>query len=275
MTTEMKTSGIATALRIVCVSSKCCFKDYSDPPAPAEVPCAQHDLRSRTTDYAANVLYVLSNIASGNGGTEAQRTLGFLGLPNSTTMKGRTFGIIERRLAPVINGLFAEIMQENLEKEVHAHYRKEALAANTPFDQAKYDRWRAASNGTGPDILPADHPSLTAGTDMGWQCRKQLLSGHAFMVGMLLRKPLAWWLYSKHCAGCKRRDINGNIPPHEDTCVKNYNGSSKSMEPNAVLQMYIQLYRESKVTLGMIVSDDDTSMRAKLKWNNKIGRAHV
>ena len=45
------------------------------------------DSRTRNTYYALNSLYILSFIASGDGGTEAARLFGLLGLPNSTTMQ--------------------------------------------------------------------------------------------------------------------------------------------------------------------------------------------
>ena len=41
------------------------------------------------------------------------------------------------------------------------------------------------------------------------------------------------------------------------------------MECNAVLEMYIQLYRQQQVVLDLIVIDDDSSIRSKLKWNNE------
>ena len=42
-----------------------------------------------------NVLYVLGFMGCGDGGREAAHVLGFLGLPNSTTMETRTFQIVD------------------------------------------------------------------------------------------------------------------------------------------------------------------------------------
>ena len=79
------------------------------------------DNLSRTTDHAINVLYVLVTIFNGAGCTEASKVLGFLSLPNDTTMDSSTFATIEERIAPVIKELNDEIVHENLVKEVKAN----------------------------------------------------------------------------------------------------------------------------------------------------------
>jgi hypothetical protein len=56
------------------------------------------------------------------------------------------------------------------------------------------------------------------------------------------------------------------MPDHK--CRKNHKGSSKSMEPQACLEMVINLYNDRSVVVEQIVLDDDSSTRALLKWNN-------
>jgi len=68
------------------------------------------------------MLCVLGFLASGDGGVEAGRILGLLGLPNSTTMEKRSFTIIEQRIGPILQGLCQEILQENLDEEVAIYY---------------------------------------------------------------------------------------------------------------------------------------------------------
>ena len=97
------------------------------------LPGAGSALIKRTTNYAINVLYVLGFMASGDGGTEAERLLGFLGLPNSTTMDSRSFPEIEKRIAPMIVELLEEIIEENLVKEIEMTMRAEAAKADVPF----------------------------------------------------------------------------------------------------------------------------------------------
>jgi hypothetical protein len=52
------------------------------------------------SDYSLNVLYVLAFITCGDGGAEAAKLLGLLGLANDTTMETRSFQIIEERIGP-------------------------------------------------------------------------------------------------------------------------------------------------------------------------------
>ena len=269
---ELKTVCLATSLRFSCSNTKgCCFTAYGKNPAPAEVPLAinQSALRTRTTDYAINILYVLGFLVSGDGGEEAQKLLGILGLPNSTTMNRRSFPTIEKRIAPVLVELFDEIVQENLINEVELTMKAKAFALAQPFDEAKFNNWKQSLDSNNNIILePADYPALkSASTDMGWQGRgSQSLSGHAFFVGHYTRKPIAWKLYSKRCTVCQRA-TTGVIRVHD--CSKNYDGSSKAMEANAVLEMYVHLYQQQHVRTELIIADDDSSIKAKLKWSNQ------
>jgi hypothetical protein len=64
-------------------------------------------------------LYVLGVISNGDGGLEAERLLGLLGLPNDTTMEGKSFANIEDRIAPTILKVNNEIIHENLIEEVN------------------------------------------------------------------------------------------------------------------------------------------------------------
>ena len=70
------------------------------------------------TDYTLNVKYVIAFLSCGDGSTEAARLLGFMGLPNDTTMETRSFSIIENRIAPLILELLEEILRDNLVEEV-------------------------------------------------------------------------------------------------------------------------------------------------------------
>jgi hypothetical protein len=105
---------------ITCKNSKYGYIFHSQPAAPAsDIPYrTAEDNREHMTDTAVNVLYVLGIVAWGDGGKEAGRMLGLLGLPNDTTMEGGSFGIIEERICPVIWKLAKQVLHENLEDEV-------------------------------------------------------------------------------------------------------------------------------------------------------------
>jgi hypothetical protein len=78
------TITIASGVAVKCKNKVCAYIDQLVP-ASATLPQFD-DNRERNTDYALNILYVLSAISNGDGGSEAEHTLGFLGLQNDTTI---------------------------------------------------------------------------------------------------------------------------------------------------------------------------------------------
>ena len=191
--------------------------------------------------------------------------LGLLGLPNSTTMEKRSFVIIEKRIGPVLQELAKRIMCENLEEEVAMHFGDEVDTEGNSL----FDLWKDKK-------LPvAMWPKLMVSTDMGWQKRSSRrsyasLSGHAIFVALLTRKPVCLATKHKCCRCCKmwhtRHTIDEPVPQHD--CVANHDGSSGSMEPLAVLDMCIKMCEENHVIVETLITDDDSTIKAKLKWSN-------
>ena len=261
------TCCLATGTRLSCANKWCSFLDIrrperADPPLPADIRRVN---KERNTDYAVNILYVLSFLCSGDGGKEAGRLCGLLGLPRSTSMEKRSFSIIEVRIGPVIQALANEILLENLAEEV-----KLILSDTVDKNGVRlYELWEQRK-------LPADlYPLLTGSTDMGWQKRSSgmsfsSLSGHALFVTSRTRKPISVEVMALSCRFCgtwkKKHPLDDQVPPHQ--CVKNHDGSSGSMEPLAVLEMYKRLYDEQQVVVAKIVADDDSAIRSKLKWSH-------
>jgi hypothetical protein len=87
-------------------------------PCPAAASLGEAKSRECSTDYALNIQYVLGFIASGDGGVEASRLLGLMGLPNDTTMETRSFLNIKDRISSFIQELSKDIPLENLVEEV-------------------------------------------------------------------------------------------------------------------------------------------------------------
>jgi len=262
------TCCIASGLRLQCSNDFCSFVDIQRPKLTADMPLPANcgsPLIERSTDYSINIMHVLGFLASGDGGAKAGRTLGMLGLPNSTTMEKRSFTIIEQRLAPTRQQLGKKILLENLDEEVEIYYGGEVDADGNLL----FDLWK---DKTLPQAL---WPTLMVSTDMGWQKRSSgrncfSLSGHALFVAMLTRKPIALATKHKVCRHCKmwytRHTVDEQVPEHE--CVVNHTGSSGSMEAKAVLDMHVQLFEESQVIVETFVTDDDSTIKAKLKWSN-------
>ena len=156
----------------------CGYVDYSARPAPTDVPCLDIN-RERNTDYAANVLYVLGFLACGDGGKEAARVCGFLGLPGATWMESRSFTILEERIGCVVRELADEILVENLIEEVRL-----LMDGSAEYNNNDFDLWKRALNDKSIVIPDSKKPKLMVSSDMGWQQTGfNSPSGHSLYVG--------------------------------------------------------------------------------------------
>jgi hypothetical protein len=262
---ELVTTCIATSIKLTCKSSSCGYLFYSVPPATADVG-TRTDKRERSTDYAVNVLYVVGLLACGDGCTEAAKVLGLLGLPNDTTMEGRSFPTIEDRISRKVKQVTDDILLENLVEEVRL----------TVKDDASFELWNdALTTGVLPTAL---YPKIGVSYDMAWQQRNSghkynSPSGHAIFVGKLSRKPLSLVIKSKLCNYCSAyRKKNPDMEPEDEIpmhpCTKNHVGSSSSMEPQACLEMAVSLFEDWRCVVDSICIDDDASTRSIMRWSN-------
>lgn len=122
---------------------------------------------------------------------------------------------------------------------------------------------------------------ITGSYDMGWQKRRSgnkydSLSGHAFLIGQQSKKIICQSLYCKACHVCLIAK-GKNIPARPHDYPINFADAPKAMEATAVLQVCHDLYYsyDGKVFLEYVVSDDDSTMRAKLKhpkMNKRTGK---
>jgi len=132
--------------------------------------------------------------------------------------------------------------------------------------------WKAAlENGTLPDL--SMFANIKGNTDMGWQKRSSgrkydSLSGHEFIVGTETRKPIAMCVKSKFCRVCCVAKSKG-IAVKTCNCRINHVDSSGSMEADALLDMVHDLHNAFRVHMTHICTDDDSTMRARLKWSNQ------
>jgi hypothetical protein len=107
MNLDLNTICIATSIFIRCHNPDCEFIAYT-PGQCTKTTMHKGDNNERMTDYALNVLYVLGFISMGDAHTEAGRLLGLCGLPNDTTMKSRSFTMIEERIGLFIRELWQQ-----------------------------------------------------------------------------------------------------------------------------------------------------------------------
>ena len=136
-------------------------------------------------------------------------------------------------------------------------------------NEIRFDKWKCG------ELLPSD-VHLTVGYDMGWNKRSSghkydSSSGHGFLVGGRNKKIIGFKVLSKHCNECNALERK-NLPntPHE--CSKNHVGTSKSMETEAIFRLVTEAYFDRCFCVGVIISDDDSTMKANLKhsWQEKV-----
>jgi hypothetical protein len=219
------------------------------------------DSQDRNTNYAANVLFVLAQLLSGNGGTETSRIIGMLDLPNPS-IRTNAFPSIEYELSKYIIPYTKELMQANLVREVEMYSSE---CNNTNFD---LDSWKRSYQNK-PDIVDvAELPLLTVGYDMGWQKRSSghrydSHSGHAIPIGVHTNLPIGLTVLNKYCRVCSSSE-----EPGEHDCFSNFEGASGAMEAAGLVKLAHSMLEEDQVIFGTIVADDDSSIRAQMKWSN-------
>jgi len=126
-------------------------------------------------------------------------------------------------------------------------------------------------------ILPKNlYPRLKTASDMAWQKRSSgnkcdSNSGHAALVDADTRLVIAYIVKTKLCSICtahsKKKD--NAQPVREHKCNINHVGSAGSMEPKAILDMVVDLYDNRYAFAEYVITDDDSSIKAKLKWDNQ------
>jgi len=216
-------------------------------------------------DYDANFKYVLSYVACGDGPTEADRLLTFLSLPNASTMRTNTFKHIEEKCSSYIETVSKESLEKNLVEEV----RRTMELLDPSFD---FDQWKLNFKSGRANTVTA---KVNSTMDMAWQKKSSGLkydscSGHAFLYGALTRRAISMCLKSKYCSTCSWWDKNkptSEVPEH--SCTVNHEGSSGSMESDALLEMVISLWDDFHVSVKSVVTDDDSTMKANCKWSNE------
>ena len=161
---------VLSSCSVTCADSKCGFVADGGPLAGA-VNMQEDSKHPRSTDFAANCLYVLGFICSGDGGKEAARLLGMLDLPNSASMEKTSFPTNHRRMSPFLEKLAEEALHEALVEEV----RQVIESQPETYGPGHFQRWKTAvEDPTSAADFPfpaEDYPVLTVSYDMGWQKR--------------------------------------------------------------------------------------------------------
>jgi hypothetical protein len=269
-----KTVTIATSILITCRNEQCGYVYHSHSPASARLDDLndkfEDDRFERITDFGINIQFVLAFLSSGDGGVEAARLLGLLGLPNNTTMEGRTFPKVEERISDKLQQVSKDILLENLTEEVRL-----AFEASSVQDMNDFQQWKEAldKDNNGMVLGLAKYARIDCSFDMGWQQRSSgnryaSQSGDALLVGCITRKPISLIVKSKLCNFCKAWNKKNLEDALFHDCRANHGGSSSAMEPVACLDMVVDLFDAKHCIVNRICCDDDASTRSLLRWSN-------
>jgi hypothetical protein len=266
----LNTICITTSIIISCRNPDCEFVTYSPGGQCAKTTMhGDNDKFERMTDYALNVLYVIGFISMGDAHTEAGRLLGLCGLPNDTTMKGRSFSMIEERVGPFIRELGEDIIKNNLIEEVRLSMEEDNNSDYFPV-------WNASLT---DDSIVLDYnrlPKVDASYDMAWQQKGSghqynSMSGHGSLFGGLSRRIIGLAVKSKLCCKCnaaRKKNPALNFGEHDGRCWKNHTGTSGSMESAGLIQLVTETFDKYKVVIRRLCCDDDSSIRADCQWSN-------
>jgi len=92
-------------------------------------------------------------------------------------------------------------------------------------------------------------------------------TGYGLLIGARTKKVLDSTLFNKKCTLCTRHYSQTgsyeNVKKHN--CTMNYQGTSKSMEAEALVQMLQRAPEKSNVSICTIISDNASNGRAKTK----------
>ena len=259
-----KKIGIATTLVLCC--KKCNSKKAT---TTFHSQCDENSLKYGAVDsFSINRLLVIALQQIGGGATESGILLTYLGLPSAQTFQKSHFGTIEKKIRTTIkqltNSSISIALDEEMRLTLEDNFEGEEL-------MSKLNDWKQKK-------LKNDHNGLTVCYDMGWNKRStgtryDSISGQGIMIGARSGKVIDFRTISKKCGKCDRlrRALelgpNESVPDHDD-CVKNHDGSSKSMECQALLMMGVAAPTRG-FHLGCVVADDDTTMKKIMRWNYK------
>jgi hypothetical protein len=260
-------SNIVTKALIECVE---CKSGISTSNAETSFNESKGRGSGRTSVNALPVLFTLSQMASGDGGTEAQRVLGFLDLPGGPeTMEKTTFPTVEKQITLPIRAACDKALYDMLVEEVRLTLHD---------DSDHFNRW-IHSVTEGGDLCESEYPQIFVSMDMGWNKRSSgrrydSLSGHCCLVGQRTRRPILKAVKSKFCRYCsaharKQEESEQEVIVGNHVCPHNHDGSSGSMESLALVDMIKELWFKYHVAVDRIVTDDDSSMAANCRRSSE------
>jgi hypothetical protein len=219
---------------------------------PVKGVIGEKSIQSEICSYDINVRFCYALQLMGIGGEHAVTLSSFLDLPGAHKWN-RQVSLLENFTNPIIEEVKKYAQQKGTEEEIIATINE----IDNPVEQ---------------NLLETETPihRVQASYDMGWQVRSSgnkygSPTGHGLLLGAITKNVMDSVIFNKKCAKCtKNATRTGNdsdIKIHK--CVKNFEGSSKSMEAAGLVLMLNRMPMEKNVSVCTIISDDDSNARAK------------
>ncbi len=217
--------------------------------------------KSELCHYDINIEFCLAMQLLGLGGEHASVLAAFLDLPEPHKWRCQ-FCVLEKFLCPIMEGIKVQCQELAAETEVSL-----TIAS--------------IENAIEQTLMQNDDPMyrVRASFNMGWQVQSSggkygSSTRHAFLVGALGKKIMNSVLYNKKCAVCTKHEsrTGSTVGVREHQCMKNYVGTSKSMEASALVKMLIQMVEEKNILICAIISDNDSCGRARARHISKGGQ---
>ena len=146
---------------------------------------------------------------------------------------------------------------------------EEALAVLCQEDDMDLDDFDNIVNSTTSTTAEMRKTLLTVSYDMGWQRRStgrkyNSLSGFGALVGNNGNKVLSFGVMQKDCRMCTLYTRKGlSVPEHK--CHKNFDGSSKAMEPALAADLVQQLESNNNVQIENLIMDEDSTTITRIQ----------
>jgi len=119
-------------------------------------------------------------------------------------------------------------------------------------------------------FLEKDEPlhRIAASYDMGWHVRLSggkygSRTGHALLIGAATKKVLDSIVYNKKCVMCSQQTQSGGRGTAGHSCLKKYDGLSKSIDASGLVTMLQRMPEEKGASVCIIISDDNSNAQAK------------
>ena len=231
--------------------------------------------RGRSIGFEVNLRCMLACYWLGTGSSDMVKLfsmLGFGSMKHFTKCFTRNQATINEGIITVCKSIIHDSLINEITitmRQNHPNLNEEQLSQflnllqNKQFDNAR-------------TIL--QNIQLTVSYDMGWQKRAggrvyDSLSGHAYMIGCLSGKVVQMGVLCKKCKTCSnfnRKDMEPPIHPYP----VNHEASSGAMEARCCCTLLEEVCRkfDGIVTVGCLVTDDDSTLRSHCKTSGEGGK---